>query len=529
MSLKQITAGLSREHEQRLLACVSPARVTDYYEKYASLARTPLELRDIRRRLAVSDMFYLATNVCKRLDMMHPWIYQRVREFQLNPNGYLDLWARDHYKSTIITFLGILHEIIRNPNVTIGIFSHTRGIAKAFLRQLMREMENNTTLIDLFPEIFYDKPNSQAPRWSEEAGLVVKRSGNPKESTVEAWGLVDGQPTSKHFQVRVYDDVVTRESVTNPEQITKTTEAYQLSQNLGTATGVERMVGTRYHMLDTYGHIMENKLLKVRLYPCTSDGTVDTNKSVLLPKEALDEKKKKMGSAVFACQMLQNPLADRTKGFKTDLLNYWEPKQSGFKGMNTILIVDPANSKKKQGDYTGMTVWGLAADRNYYIIDLVYDKLDFAERRAMLFDLHRQYRPTVFYERYGKDVEIVAIKEHMERVNYRFEIYEVAGRISKDDRILSLQPLMEEGRIYIPRSILRVDWENKMQNVATQLVQQMMQFPVGHDDLLDSAARLTDETVQQMVSFPKEYSRPIDIVTRTQRRIRRREAGALAG
>ena len=37
----------------------------------------------------------------------------------------------------------------------------------------------------------------------------------------EAHGLVDGQPTSRHFRLRVYNDVVVPESVYTPEQIQK--------------------------------------------------------------------------------------------------------------------------------------------------------------------------------------------------------------------------------------------------------------------------------------------------------------------
>ncbi|HTN72853.1 MAG TPA: Hint domain-containing protein, partial [Methylomirabilota bacterium] len=80
-------------------------------------------------------------------------------------------------------------------------------------------------------------------------GIIVKRKGNPKEATVEAWGLVDGQPTGRHFILRVYDDVVTRESVTTAEQVKKTTDAWELSLNLGvseTRGGRERYIGTRY-------------------------------------------------------------------------------------------------------------------------------------------------------------------------------------------------------------------------------------------------------------------------------------------
>ena len=127
------------------------------------------------------------------------------------PDGYLDLWSRFHYKSSILTFGLILQEILRNPEITICIFSHTRPAAKAFLRQIKTELEVNQRLKELFSDILFTDPAKEA-RWSEDNGLVVKRRGNPKEATLEAWGLVDGQPTGKHFDVLHYDDVVTRES-----------------------------------------------------------------------------------------------------------------------------------------------------------------------------------------------------------------------------------------------------------------------------------------------------------------------------
>ena len=44
--------------------------------------------------LAKRDRYFLGTIVCKRKDMRHPWIYQRVREVEKSPDGHIDLWAR---------------------------------------------------------------------------------------------------------------------------------------------------------------------------------------------------------------------------------------------------------------------------------------------------------------------------------------------------------------------------------------------------------------------------------------------------
>lgn len=123
-----------------------------------------------------------------RPDLENQWLFDRCKEVELNPNGYLDLWARAHYKSTIITFAKSIQDILCSHGegklvereCTIGIFSHTRPIAKAFLRQIKRELEDNRSLKELFPDILFDNPERESPKWSEDGGLVVKRKGNPK-------------------------------------------------------------------------------------------------------------------------------------------------------------------------------------------------------------------------------------------------------------------------------------------------------------------------------------------------------------
>jgi hypothetical protein len=160
------------------------------------------------RRLCREDLFFLLTMAMKRKDVDDPWLYMRCREVENDPNDRLDLWSREHYKSTIITFALSIQEILKDPEITIGIFSHTKPQAKKFLGQIKIELEDNQFLKDLFPEILWQNPKRESPTWSLDTGLLVKRKSNPQNKTVEASGLVDGQPTGGHFKILVYDDVV---------------------------------------------------------------------------------------------------------------------------------------------------------------------------------------------------------------------------------------------------------------------------------------------------------------------------------
>lgn len=455
------------------------------------------------RELCTKDLFFLLTIGCKRKDINNDWLYACCREVEAEPDDNLDLWFREGYKSTIITFGKSIQDVLDNPDeATIGIFSHTRPIAKGFLGQIKTELEQNKFLIKLFPDVLYEEPHKQSPKWSLDSGLRVKRKSNPKEETIEAWGLVDGQPTGKHFKIMVYDDVVTRESVTTPDQIKKTTEALELSYNLGAQGGRRRFIGTRYHLFDSYKTIIERGTAKPRIKPATDNGKMDGN-SVFMPQELLLQKRRDMGPYTFSCQMLQDPVADKAMSFKLEWQKYYE-KLGDTTKWNKYMLVDPANSKKKSSDYTVIEIIGLAPDNNYYLLDAIRDRLNLTQRAAKVFEFHRKYMPTsVGYERYGMQSDIEHIRYEMEIQNYRFNIVELGGSTPKEDRIKKLIPIYEQGRFYSPKQLIFIDSEgNSVDYVKAFNEDEYSAFPVVvHDDMLDCRARILDPTLS--AKFPK--------------------------
>ena len=120
-------------------------------------------VRRVKRRLAQSDLFFLLVYVLKRADLNRDWYFARCCEVQAAPDGYLDLWAREQGKSSLITFGLTIQNILNDPEITVGIFSFSRPIAKAFLRQIKVEFENNDTLKSLFPDILWANPHRDSP------------------------------------------------------------------------------------------------------------------------------------------------------------------------------------------------------------------------------------------------------------------------------------------------------------------------------------------------------------------------------
>lgn len=379
---------------------------------------------------------------------------------QASPDWHLDLWAREHYKSTIITFALTIRDILRshgeNPleprECTFGIFSHTRPDAKKPLRQIKYEFETNQVLKWWFPDILWANPKKEAPKWSEDDGIVVKRKSNPKEATIEAWGLVDGMPTGSHFTHRLYDDVVTEKSVTTPEMISKTTNAWELSSNLGVDGGVVRYIGTRYDDMDTYRTMMDRKSASPRIYAATDDGTANGN-PVLMSKEYLAIKRRDMSAYNFSCQMLVNPIPDENAFFKMvegETLKYYDALPESIRWYGTT---DGAVSKN-QGDWTVHVIFGLDHEYNIYI-DHVYRRREDSDIWVTeQGKLSKQYGTVLWVGESGVIEKAVGpFRNRMMQETGHYYNYETLPTIGdKEMRAMSFQARWNQGKVYIKRN-----------------------------------------------------------------------------
>ena len=373
----------------------------------------------------------------------------------------LYLVGRHHvttHNSSIGTNAGVIQEVLCNPEIRVGIFGNTKDISRPFLAQIKEEFDSNELLHEVYHDVLWEN-TKDAPSWSVERGLTVKRRGNPKEASIEAHGLIDAMPTGRHFPLLVYDDIITEKNVTNDDQIRKATERVELSDNLGVGDGTRKWYfGTRYHFGDSYGHLIEHGIAVPRLYPATDDGTLNGN-PVLLSPEAWEKKKRDQRSQI-AAQMLQNPIAGQENTFYTKWLKpYWVRPIM----MNVYITCDPSKGQNKASDRTAITVTGIDSLGNKYLLDGYCHRMPLSERWSRLKELHKKWSNMpgvqllrVGYERYGMQTDLEYFDEKMRQEGQRFDIQELnwtregTGGQGKKQRVERLEPDFRQGCFFVP-------------------------------------------------------------------------------
>lgn len=516
---------------------ILPATVAQYHQlDQAIMAMSPEDAAHQLRHCGKADLFFLVSRILTTSQWIDPerpgvsfwdkqWLIDRCREIQFDGEDRLNIWARYHCKSTIATFAFSIFTILNNPNVTIGIFSVTKGVADGFVAQIKYELESNENLIDLYDDVLYKKPANESKSWTVEKGFTVKRSLNLRDNTVRGFGLVDTAFTGARCSHQLFDDSVNESSVSTPEMIDKVNERWELALNVGMPGVMRYYIGTFYLTGDSYHH-MAGRGVTPRIHPCyeidydRSEFDEKTglpvemyfhrDKPVLFSKDHLDKEERLAGPKTFGVQMLCFPQAGAVSGFERSWLHnrYTKSPQEIARHCNTIVLVDPASDRKKSQSKTAMWVVGLGDDSNYYILDLVLDTLNLHERTETLFRLVQQWKPQqVRYERYSMQSDIPHIEYVMEQRSFRFRIDEVGGSTSKDDRIERLIPLFAAGQMWLPQSILMESKNDGIVDILDKWIKgEYLMFPnVKDKDGMDGLSRLVDKDLFLPWPKPRDF------------------------
>lgn len=199
-----------------------------------------------------TDLRFLVTKIMQMPRWSSPLHDDLVKVVDGPGDRKLILLPRGHQKSTIITVGWVVQQILRDPNVRIQIISATWKLSKDLLHQI-KAVLTTTALKDIFGD--FCTPQT---RWTTEFIDVAQRTKHTKDPTISTGGIDTGK-TGSHCDLLVFDDIVSPENTTTPEQINKTNDSFRDCLPLLDPGGRIVLIGTRYAMSDLYGYLIENE------------------------------------------------------------------------------------------------------------------------------------------------------------------------------------------------------------------------------------------------------------------------------
>mgnify|MGYP003423422660 FL=1 len=119
----------------------------NYKEIVGQIQRDEVDAKEAYRFLLRNDLWFLLYFGLGVTVANHPFVVDKCRMVEEGPDtNTLDVWSRDHFKSTIITIGETVQEILRNPEITILILSYTQKLAQSFFSTIQRQLETSIFL-----------------------------------------------------------------------------------------------------------------------------------------------------------------------------------------------------------------------------------------------------------------------------------------------------------------------------------------------------------------------------------------------
>lgn len=383
----------------------------------------------------------------------------------------------------------------RNPDHYVIAATYAQELADDFGRKVKNQIADPAYQA-VFPGVGLADDSKSAKRFHIESGSEVKTA---QKGAYYAVG-VGGPLTGRGAHLLLIDDPVKNREEADSEIVRRTIKDWYTSTAYTRLMPGARVVliQTRWHEDDLAGWLLQehsHEGWEVLSLPAIND-----DGEALWPErysaDALERIRSTVGPRDWTALYQQEPRPSGGGEFRREWVEFYDGTPDDVAGgTNKYILVDPASEKRKNNDYTSIWCIGLGQDGNYYVLDMVRDRLNLTERAKTVMQMHRRWKPMqVRYERYGMMADIQYLRELQGRENYRFAIEEVAGQTPKNDRIRRLIPLFEQRKVWFPQSLHRTDHTGKVCELVDAFIhQELLAFPVGvHEDMLDALARIAE-------------------------------------
>ncbi|UCD57371.1 MAG: phage terminase large subunit [Candidatus Hydrogenedentota bacterium] len=373
----------------------------------------------------------------------------------------LILAPRGFGKSTLLSVVRCVFEIVRNPDVRILLASNTQAQAEAFVREVRGHLERNR----IFRRVFGD---FVGPKWTDRELIVSGRKRIAKEPTIYATG-VGGAVVSRHFDIVICDDIVDEQNARIESRREKLrTWFFKVLLPCLEPEGKLCVVGTRYHYRDLYGHLIESGFMPTVVIIRALDSEGKSSWPERFPTERLVQIRREAGTVIFNAQYQNDTVAMKGAVFKEEWLRFYDALPLSLR---TYQGVDLSIGQHSGSDFFAIVTIGTDAWGNIYVLDCYQSRLSFRQQTTAIVERFRQFDPIK-----------VAIESNayqaaqVERVRELGVVRAVKVFTARDklSRAWKLSALFEDGRVWLGRNM-------------HELIEQLLAFPqCEYDDLFDA-------------------------------------------
>lgn len=494
------------------------------------------EVRALWRKAGQSSLYFFSTAVLnwnKVRATPHLELCNFIQEIEA-PHGKRKvlLIPRDTYKSTIGSKSFPLWILVQDSfcglpgrEHRILLWSHASDNAKKQIKSIRQQIERNQILAWLFPEVI---PDISKTTWTD-SNILFPREGTYGEDTIEAAGI-DTHLVSRHYTIQIKDDLEDKASYESASVRQKVKDSYKAAEALfvDERQAYDLLIGTRWGHDDVYADILANESdayeFMVRPLHWTRSELVDDLKEAkesgntptwnmdpdtfapdasktyfffpeLFPEESCRRIRAKQGTFMYSMLYLNNPKNPELAEFRESDLRYFIIDPEGnlllehedgshetvlFDSCRRVLFWDPAMSDadQKKNARNAMVVMFQDKKGRLFLVE------GWAERKnpTLLFS-----RFIGFHQRY--EIQQAAIEDvgfqrslkfplfyQMRLVNHTFQVIEQAPISSKEVRIRTLSPYVENHVLWVKRGL-------------KDFVEELKNFPIfATRDLLDAGA-----------------------------------------
>lgn len=465
----------------------------------------------------------------KEISSSHRWIFIReIRQIGVQPIVHVEIEGDPQYidgcnliahNSTICTHGGSAWDMIRNPDIRIGVFSSIYDRAHDFFVQTQRIFDSNELFAWVFPE--YVPSGADGNRWNDKEGVLPNRTRIFPEPNIKPFAA-GGSTQGIHVDEGLFDDIV-GDSQLNADH-GSTADMYRIKnwfksslRTLLISMKKSRVMlsATRYGIDDPYEDVMLNACEQIGFwdeigsnYPLNPEGewkvyyrmAIENGKSIF-PESYTVESLQKLAESdpwTYQTQYLNNPVGsnniefagyeiptfdleyDSHLGWYIDIPN--EESRIKLSECDLVCAIDPAGVERFVSMKTSRSVVCVLArslDDRYFLVDVKAGYVPTTTWFDWMFDNMEQY-PTIrgtFIEQQAGFKALTSLIRAEEARRQKW-IHHIPVNALGDKAVTIrniLQPILERGVLYI----------NKKH--YTMVAEELRTFPSGTKrDILDA-------------------------------------------